>query len=196
MTQLDIDPGTTALVIVDLQNGIVAMDTKPHPSGVIVANSIRIAQALRQAGGTVILVRATISADGGDMLAPPCDLSRPPMPASIPADYFDLVPAMAPEAGDLVVTKRQWGAFYGTDLELQLRRRGLKSLILTGIATNFGVESTARFAFELGFEQIFVSDAMSAASEAAHVASLAVFARMGHVRPADVVVRSIETAHT
>jgi Isochorismate hydrolase len=118
------------------------------------------------------------------------------MPASIPADYFDLVPALAPEAGDLVVTKRQWGAFYGTDLELQLRRRGLKTLILTGIATNFGVESTARFAFELGFEQIFVSDAISAASEAAHDASLAVFARMGHVRPADVVVQSIETART
>lgn len=196
MTLLDIDPGTTALVVVDLQNGIVAMDTKPHPSGAIVDNSVRIAQALRRAGGTVILVRATISADGGDTLAPPCDQPRPPMPASIPADYFDLVSALAPETGDLVVTKRQWGAFYGTDLELQLRRRGLKTLILTGIATNFGVESTARFAFELGFEQIFVSDAMSAASEAAHDASLAVFARMGRVRPADVVVQSIEIART
>jgi nicotinamidase-related amidase len=82
-----------------------------------------------------------------------------------------------------VITTRQWGAFYGTDLDLQLRRRGLTTIVLTGIATNFGVESTARIAFELGYEQIFVEDAMAAIMAAHHEHTVTqIFPRMGRVR--------------
>jgi nicotinamidase-related amidase len=63
--------------------------------------------------------------------------------------------------GDIEVTKRQWGAFYGTDLELQLRRRGIDTIILCGISTNIGVESTARNAWELGFNLVIAEDAVA-----------------------------------
>lgn len=69
-------------------------------------------------------------------------------------DWAEFVPEIAPTPNDIVIAKKQWGAFYGTDLELQLRRRGVDTIVLCGIATDFGVESTARFAYEYGFQQI------------------------------------------
>jgi nicotinamidase-related amidase len=81
------------------------------------------------------------------------------------------------------VTKRQWGAFYGTELDQLLRRRGIKTLIMSGIATNYGVESTAREAFDRGYELIFAEDAMSSMSAEAHrFSSENVFRTMGRVR--------------
>jgi nicotinamidase-related amidase len=91
-----------------------------------------------------------------------------------------------------VILKRQWGAFYGTDLDLQLRRRGLTNLVLCGIATEYGVESTARDAYERGFDQVFVSDAMSALSPQAHEHCLTrIFPRMGHVRDTSAVLAAL-----
>jgi nicotinamidase-related amidase len=90
------------------------------------------------------------------------------------------------------VIKKQWGAFYGTDLELQLRRRGIRTIVLCGISTCFGVESTARNAFELGYEQVFVEDAMSSRSTAEHAHTVKnIFPRMGRVRSTDVVLAAI-----
>jgi nicotinamidase-related amidase len=90
---------------------------------------------------------------------------------------------MEPRPGDLVITKRQWGAFYGTELDLQLRRRGVDSIILCGISTNIGVESTARDAYERGYNQIFVEDATSTRAGEDHARVFAtVFPRMGRVR--------------
>ena len=86
----------------------------------------------------------------------------------MPADWSEIVPEIGPRSGDIVITKRQWGAFYGTALDLQLRRRGIRTLVFGGIATNFGVESTARDAYERGFEQVFVEDAMSGLTAEAH----------------------------
>jgi nicotinamidase-related amidase len=91
-----------------------------------------------------------------------------------------------------VITKRQWGAFYGTDLELQLRRRGIRTLVLGGISTNIGVESTARAAYEHGFAQVLVEDGMSAMQAEAHQATIRfVFPRLGNVRSADDVLQAL-----
>ncbi|MGA2664710.1 MAG: isochorismatase family protein, partial [Nitrososphaerales archaeon] len=85
--------------------------------------------------------------------------------------------------GDIVIGKKQWGAFYGTELDLQLRRRKIDTIVLCGIATNVGVESTARFAYEYGYQQVFASDAMAAMSAEAHAGALKyTFARIGRVR--------------
>lgn len=90
---------------------------------------------------------------------------------------------MSPRPGDHRVTKKQWGAFYGTDLDLQLRRRGIRTLVLCGISTCFGVESTARDAYERGYEQVFVEDAMASRSAAEHEHTVTrIFPRMGRVR--------------
>jgi nicotinamidase-related amidase len=83
----------------------------------------------------------------------------------VSADWAEFVPELTPAPGDIVITKRQWGAFYGTELELQFRRRKIDKLILCGIATDFGVESTARFAYEYGYQQIFAEDAMASRSD-------------------------------
>ena len=132
-----------------------------------------------------------VSSTGADRLNPIADEKWAPS-ASMPSDWNEFVDEMRPEGSDIVITKRQWGAFYGTELDLQLRRRGLRTIVLCGIATNYGVESTARFAYEYGFQQIFAEDAMSANSEEAHYASVNfIFRRIGRVRTADEIVRAL-----
>ena len=92
-------------------------------------------------------------------------------------------PELNRQPNDLVILKRQWGAFFGTDLELQLRRRGLNTIILCGIATAFGVESTARDAYERGFEQVFAEDAMTSRTAESHTNAIVnIFPRIGRVR--------------
>ncbi len=99
----------------------------------------------------------------------------------LPAAWADLAEGLA-EPGDIVVTKRQWGAFYGTDLDLQLRRRGVRTIALGGIATNFGVESTARQAWEHGYEVVLVEDACATGSAELHdMAIRHIFPRIARV---------------
>jgi nicotinamidase-related amidase len=103
-----------------------------------------------------------------------CRTFRPMLPSEIrmhrapPATASQLIPENGYQSGDLMITKRQWGAFYGTELDQQLRRRGIRTIILGGVATNFGVESTARAAFDRGYEVIFVEDAMTSISAEVH----------------------------
>jgi len=184
---LELDPRTTALVVIDLQQGIVARAVAPHASRDVVERSARIAAALRAAGGRVVLVRVAYAADEGDRLRPPVDAPMPP--GAPPPGWSDLVPEIGPRDGDIVVTKHQWGAFYGTELDLQLRRRGIRTLLMCGISTNFGVESTARDGWERGYELVFVEDAMAGLSAEAHAfAVTTIFPRIGRVRStADVL---------
>jgi nicotinamidase-related amidase len=110
----------------------------------------------------------------------------------MPEHPTELAPALQVQPSDHVITKRQWGAFHGTDLDLQLRRRGLTTIVLTGIATCFGVESTARAAFELGYEQVFVEDAMGSMTAAQHQHAVTqIFPRMGRVRRTAEVLAAI-----
>ncbi len=190
MDTLSLDPRTTALVVIDLQKGIVARDTVPHSSRDVVARAARLAERFREAKATVALVHVAYSAAGRDRLAQKVDAAPwggPPGPG-----FSDLVPEMGPKPGDVVVTKRNWGAFYGTDLDLQLRRRGARTIILTGIATNFGVESTARDAFERSYELVFAEDAMAAMAAEAHAFAITtIFPRLGRVRKTDEVLKAL-----
>ena len=188
---LELTPARTALVVIDLQRGTAAMPAAPHPASDVVAHAAAIAHALRAAGGTVVLVRVTPSPDGRDALRPLTDMPAW-HPGPRPPDWAEIVPELGPEPGDLVITKRQWGAFYGTELDLQLRRRGIDTILLAGISTNVGVESTARDAFERGYEQVFVEDAMTARSPDDHAHALrTVFARIGRVRSTAEVLAAL-----
>ena len=180
----------TALVVIDLQRGIVAAPAAPRPASDVVAHAAALAVALRAAGGTVVLVHVTPSADGRDALHPQTDTpARGSGP--LPGDWADIVPELGPESGDIVITKRQWGAFYGTELDLQLRRRGVDTILLVGISTNVGVESTARDAYE----QVFVEDAMAARSPDEHANTVhTVFPRIGRVRSTAQVLAAIDVA--
>ncbi|SDC28141.1 isochorismatase family protein [Paraburkholderia lycopersici] len=190
MTQaLSLNPRTTALVMIDLQHGIVGRPVAPHSGAQVVANARPLADALRAKGGTVVWVRVLLN----ELLALPADApTRAPDAPPAPAQASELVPEVGAQAGDVIVSKRQWGAFYGTDLEQQLRRRGIDTIVIGGIATNFGVESTARAAFDFSFKLVFVEDATSALNEEMHHFTFEkLFRHMGHVRSTQETIAAL-----
>jgi nicotinamidase-related amidase len=161
----------SALIVVDLMPRIVEQDMGPHKGVDVVARASRLAAAFRQAGGTVVLVR----------------VDRPNVAEQPPGSGF--VPELQPQAGDIAVVKRTIGAFYGTGLADQLRERGVHTVVMSGIATTMGVESTARAASDHGCEVIFASDAMSGVTAAEHEHALTVvLPRFGEVVTADEVL--------
>lgn len=185
-----LNPEKTALVVIDLQKGITAMDTAPRPSSEVIANAAKLTAAFRKHHLPVFLVRVTPSADGKDALSPTVD--GEPMTLPRDKDWATLVPEMQPQGNDFVITKHQWGAFTGTELDLQLRRRGIDTIVLCGIASSIGVESTARFAYELGYDQVFVEDASADRLVESHQHAFeVVFPRIGRVRSTEDVLHAL-----
>jgi nicotinamidase-related amidase len=181
-------PQTTALVMIDLQNGILRMPGGPRSGAQVVASALDLATRVRTAGGCVVWVRVAYSLNFADALVQPVDLPTPRPQNGLPAGWSDLAEGLAAE-GDIHIVKRQWGAFHGTELDLQLRRRGIRTIVLAGIATSIGVESTARFAWELGYDIVFAEDATGGPDAAMHANSFEkVFPRIGRIRTtADVL---------
>ena len=187
-----LDPRRTAIVVIDLQKGIVGMPGSPLPTETVIANSVRLLAAARQAGAQAVLVHVGGSPDGADRLHPPTD--QPPRITTLPPGWSDLLPELDRQPGDIVVLKRQWGAFYGTDLDLQLRRRSLTAIVLCGIATEAGVESTARDAYERGYELVFAVDAMTGMHAESHANAVErIFPRIGRVRSTDQIVAAMQS---
>lgn len=165
-----LDP-RTALIIVDLQKGIVdrAGIEAVRP---VVQNSRLLADAFRARHLPVVLVNVAGGAPGRT------EQSRPTQ--SFPPDWTELVPELGQEPSDIVVTKRTWGAFAGSDLEQQLKDLGVTQVVITGVATSIGVESTARQAYEAGFNVTLAIDAMADLRQEAHEASISfIFPRLG-----------------
>ncbi len=186
---ITIDKKSTALVIIDLQKGIAAMGRSlaPYSGESVVKNAASIADAFRKDNMPVFLVHVVASEK--DRLNVAVDENPwASMGAARSADWADFVAELGPKENDVIITKKQWGAFYGTDLELQLRRRAIKTIVLCGISTTHGVESTARFAYEYGFEQIFAEDAMTAMTLEMHNNSISNFKRMGRVRKTEEIL--------
>lgn len=146
-------PARSALVLVDLMDRIVALPLEPHKGTEVLAAAEELAAAFRSAGALVVLVR----------------VERPGVTDQPPGS--GLVQGLLQE-GDLEIVKRTIGAFQGTGLDDRLRERGVTTLVFGGIATNLGVESTARAAGDLGYDLVFVEDAMSALTAAEHEASV------------------------
>jgi len=185
MTTLTIDPRQTALVLIDLQLGIAASGRSlgSHTAAEVVQNAARLTAKFRALGATVVLVRVAFQPDYKDLLNPPSDVPSQFSAAALPANWADFVPELGSHPTDIIITKRQWSAFYGTELDLQLRRRGVRTIVLGGIATNIGVESTARSAHEHGYAQIFAEDATTGTSAEGHEFAMKhIFARIGCVR--------------
>ncbi|MED4027190.1 isochorismatase family protein [Priestia megaterium] len=147
----------------------------------IVEKSVQLVNRFREQNGFISFVRVDFQ-DGKDALTPETD-QKPSAPQERPADWAEFDPRLNVQENDYIVTKRQWGAFFGTDLDLQLRRRGIDTIVLCGIATNIGVESTAREAFQYGYNQIFITDAMATFTKEEHEATLSyIFPKIGKLR--------------
>lgn len=189
---LTIDPRRTAVVIMDLQELVRRLPAAPLTVDDVVSAAARLSAAGRSAGVTVIYVKIGREPDHLDSLRPDADRARPV--TIVPRELYAFLPGIGgPEPGDIVITKRQWGAFYGTDLELQLRRRGLDTMIMCGIATNYVVESTAREAFERGFRLVFPGDAMTGLAADEHELSVQrIFPQIGRVTEVATVVGLLE----
>lgn len=190
MDELSLDLAHTALVLIDLQNSNVSRQLAPYSAEQTLGNCVLLAQEMRSRGAMVIFVHVLVN----ELPSLPADAPlRPPgAPASAP-EASHLAPLAGVEATDVVITKRQWGAFYGTELDQLLRRRNIDTLVLGGIATNFGVESTARAAFDRGYALVFVEDAMSSIEGEAHeFACRKIFPRMGRVRSTRTLIDMLQ----
>lgn len=180
-------PEKTALVIIDLQKGITSMETKPTPTSKVIRNASILAKSFRDRKMKVFPVHVNPMPEIA--LKPKSDT---PMSRNgpVPDDWADFVPELNISKDDIIIEKKQWGAFYGTELDLQLRRRKIDTIVLCGIATTYGVESTARFAYEYGYNQIFASDAMGDMSEESHNVSIKyVLKRIGRVLTTDEILK-------
>jgi nicotinamidase-related amidase len=185
-----LDP-RTALVVIDLQKGLAKYPTV-HPLPDVVANSRRLAEAFRSARLPVVLVNVSFSADAGERLQTRTEVQ--PRFAPTPG-FADLMDELGAQPGDLRVTKHQPSAFYGTDLDLQLRRRGVTGIVLTGVATSQGVEATARAAHERAYNVTFASDAMSDIDAASHEHTLKkIFPRLGEIDSTDAILALLAKA--
>ncbi|MEO6082660.1 MAG: isochorismatase family protein [Umezawaea sp.] len=184
----NLDPARTALLLVDFQCGVVSgmgMALAPHSADQAVANARDVATALTERGGLVVLVRGSMGMTSVPFPSPRTDFQVPA--GTMPPEAAEIVPELS-ELGAHVITKHQWGSFYGTELDPLLRRRGITTLLLGGIATNLGVESTAREAYDRGYDQVLVEDAATAFDAQAHLDSVArVFRLLALVRTADQV---------
>ena len=190
-TPLKLDAATTALVLIDLQQGILPYAKAPYDAAAVLAHAAPLAAAFRAAKAPVVLVKVGFSADGGDALKAIVDAPNPA--GAPPADWMADTAELPPQPGDIHIVKRQWGAFHGTELDLQLRRRGIRTIVLAGIATAMGVESTARFAWELGYDLVFAEDATSGPDAAMHANSFEkVFPRLGRVRRTAQVLAALQ----
>ncbi len=173
-----LDP-ITALVVIDLQAFVMAIPTAPHSPAAVVANAARLAQAFRARGLPVVLVHVAGMSPGRT------EQPRPSVSA-MPANWTELAPELERQPSDLIVTKYSVGAFYGTALDLHLRRRAVTQIVLCGIATASGVESTARSAHDHGYNVTFAIDAMADRSAELHAHSIAkVFPRIGETATTD-----------
>jgi nicotinamidase-related amidase len=180
-----LDP-RTALVVIDLQKGLAAYPTV-HPMAGIIGATARLAAAFRQAKLPVVLVTVNMSADGGDMLRPRTE--APARVRTFPPDFAQLVPELAGHPGDLLVTKRQPSAFYGTDLDLQLRRRHVTGIVLTGVSTSSGVEATARAANERAYNLTFATDGITDVDPEAHdFVTRKTYPKLGELGTADEII--------
>ncbi|MFE7317920.1 isochorismatase family protein [Streptomyces sp. NPDC057555] len=171
---------TTALVLIDLQKGITALPTV-HPATEVVARGAQLARAFRAHGLPVVLVNVTGGAPGrteaGGHRGTP------------PADWAELVPELDAQPGDILVTKERWGAFHGTDLDAELRRRGVTQVVLGGIATSIGVESSARAAYAHGYHVTIAVDAVTDLDAEAHRNSVQrIFPRLGETDTTEAVI--------
>jgi len=181
VSQLD---SIAALVVIDLQKGVLTIETQP-PTALVLERSARLAAAFRARGLPVVLVNVVARAPGRTAM------TRPFNP---PADWHLLAPELGAVDSDIRVTKYNIGAFHGTGLDMHLRRRGVTQIFLAGVATSSGVEATARAGHDHGYNVVSIVDAMSDPDPASHQHAVDVQLRkIGETATTDEVLAALST---
>ena len=176
----------TALLVVDLQKGIVGLPTA-HPIDGVVKNAVTLTEAFRERKLPVVLINVDRGAPGRT--------EQSPRVREFPAGWTDLVPELNRRPSDHIVTKRTWGAFTNTDLEKYLKEAGVTQVVVSGVATTAGVESTARHAHELGFNVALAVDAMTDMNADAHHNSVTrIFPKLGETGRTQELIDLLDAA--
>jgi len=189
---MKLSPRSTALVLIDLQKGVMGLQLEPRSGAVILESAIALARRFRAVSAPVVPVHVRFAPDFADAPKQAVAKPFPRPPGGLPPEWSDFVEGLV-EPSDIIITKRQWGAFYGTDLDLQLRRRGVRTIVLGGVATNFGVESTARQAFEHGYEVVIAEDLTASLTRELHEFSVReILPRLGFISSASEIEFEVE----
>jgi nicotinamidase-related amidase len=189
MPPTNLDPNT-ALIVIDLQKGIVDLQKSSgdfvRPIGEVIERTRALLDAFRAKDLTVVLVNVTGRPPGRTEQGPRSGMS-------FSEGWTDLLPELGRQARDIVVSKRSWGAFATTDLEQQLKARGITQVVVTGVATSVGVEATARQAYEQGFNVTLAVDAMTDMRGESHEYSIRnVFPRLGETGTTEEIISLLE----
>jgi len=177
----------TALVLIDLQNSVVALNTA-HPVKAVIENSNKLIAAFRKAGLPVVLVNVKVA--GAKWTKARKDAK--PNSTNYDDEAFKISGLVATQPDDIYVTKHTWGAFFETPLQQELISRDITGIVLAGVATSIGVEGTARQASELGYNIAFATDAMTDMRADAHEHSInVIFPRIGEVGITDEIINKM-----
>jgi nicotinamidase-related amidase len=190
---LKLAPRTTALVLIDVQKGTLNLPLAPHQPATVVENSARLASRFSQKGALVVLVRVDFSKDLDDKPGGVTDIPMVLPANGLPVDWAEPPAELTSIRPNVLITKRQWSAFHGTELDLQLRRRGITHVVIGGLMTNFGVESTARDAWQHNYQAVIAEDASSSlGAELHHFAIRNTLPRVARVRSTAEIIAGLE----
>jgi len=177
----------TALVLIDLQKGIVGRPVAPNPIETVLANSAALVSAFRKAGLPVVVVNVIPPVGAAPRRS---EVNIAPM--QLPEGFADIVPQIDVQDHDIRITKNTWNAFHNTALDEELKKAGVTGIVMAGVASSIGVEGTARAAFERGYNLTFAKDAITDMNEKAHENSFGViFPRMGEIDTTQAIVEKL-----
>ncbi|MDB5429958.1 MAG: Isochorismatase hydrolase [Caulobacter sp.] len=178
-----LDP-KTALIVIDLQKGILSFPSA-HPKEGVIQQAGALIEAFRRHGRPVVLVNVVGMAPGRNEQAPRA--------GGFPDGFADFIPELNQQPSDMTVSKRTWGAFASTDLAARLKALEVTQVVLAGISTSVGVESTARQAYELGLNVTLAIDAMTDGNADAHINSVTrIFPRLGETGAAAEIIALLD----
>lgn len=191
---LDLDPKITALIVIDLQEGILSPEPVPFGRDNIVARSAALGRAVANAGGVIVLTTTDFAPLYADAPSGKADSPWALPKEGLPQGFATLVPEIAALPAAVRITKRQMSAFFGAELDLQLRRRGCDTVVICGVATNLGVEATARAAFDLNYNVVIAADACGSVAPGLHEFAVEnILPRIARVRPAAEIIEALRS---
>ncbi len=191
---LTLEKSTTALIIIDLQEGILEPEPVPFGRDQIVHRAASLGDVFAQAGSLIVLTVTDFASGYADAPQGIADSPWQLPEEGLPANFAKLLLEIDTLPAGVRITKRQMNAFFSTELDLQLRRRGCKTVVICGVATNLGVEATARAAFELNYNVVIASDACGSVAPGMHEFAVEkILPRIARVQETDVIIKAMQS---
>ena len=190
---LNLAADTTALIIIDLQEGILTPEPVPFGKAEIVAQAAALDRAFANAGAAIVLTVTDFAPGYSDAPQGIADAPWSLPQEGLPESFATLVPEIEALPAAVRVTKRQMSAFFGTELDLQLRRRGCSTVVICGVATNLGVEATARAAFDLNYNVVLAANACGSVAPGLHEFAMEkILPRIARVRTTSEIISALD----